>query len=222
MGCGRRSTCPITSRAAGGCRGDSTHPRASIELEGPLTCLVPRPPGAPALDRLKEPGTIDDVLRNIDQIIDWAIEATEPHRLLRRPATSGPLWRIRDAVNDGSVRRRAPHGAARRRLRRALLQRAERATSTRTSIQGLTLPWEVSFVGDQDRQAIILQHMMAGLNAHITFRPGSRPLGGCAVIRWTRWKTISTASTALLCYQIPGIARRRPAAFPENPLAPPC
>ena len=37
---------------------------------------------------------------------------------------------------------------------------------------GLTLPWEVAFVGDQDDQAIILQHMMAGLNAHITFDLG--------------------------------------------------
>ena len=29
--------------------------------------------------------------------------------------------------------------------------------------EGLTLPWKVSFVGDQDRQAIILQHMMSAV-----------------------------------------------------------
>jgi hypothetical protein len=38
--------------------------------------------------------------------------------------------------------------------------------------QGLTLPWEVSFVGDDNDEATMLQHMLTGLNAHITFDLG--------------------------------------------------
>ena len=76
------------------------------------------------------------------------------------------------------------HGGARRRLRRRYFD-ALNAYFYPDQSPGPTLPWEVAFVGDQDRQAIILQHMMAGLNAHITFDLGLaswrlRPT------RWTR------------------------------------
>jgi hypothetical protein len=42
-------------------------------MSAPVTLSPPLP-----LGRLTQPGTIDDVLRNIDQIIDWAIKAESP------------------------------------------------------------------------------------------------------------------------------------------------
>ena len=72
--------------------------------------------------------------------------------------------------------------------------------------QGPTLPWKVAFVGDQDDQAIILQHMMAGLNAHITFDLG------LAVVQIAGNSLDSLENdynrvNALLCSQIPGILK---------------
>ena len=39
-----------------------------------MSASAPPTPSRP-LDRLEEPETIDDVLRNVDQIIDWSIKA---------------------------------------------------------------------------------------------------------------------------------------------------
>ena len=69
--------------------------------------------------------------------------------------------------------------------------------------QGLTLPWEVAFVGDQNDQAIILQHMMAGLNAHITFDLGLAALAIAGNSLDTLESDFNRVN-ALLCSQIPG------------------
>ena len=60
--------------------------------------MTPSPPLL--LGRLKEPETIDDVLRNIDEVIDWAIK-TESHigyfaALYKRTTVA-----IRQAINEG-------------------------------------------------------------------------------------------------------------------------
>ena len=70
--------------------------------------------------------------------------------------------------------------------------------------QGPTLPWEVAFVGDQNDQAIILQHMMAGLNAHITFDLGLAVLA-IAANSLDKLENDFNRVNALLCSQIPGI-----------------
>ena len=77
------------------------------------------------LDRLEEPETIDDVLRNIDQIIDWAKEAQNAigyFAVLYRRVTLA----IRDAINEGTFVDGPRIERARRRLCQALLHRVER------------------------------------------------------------------------------------------------
>jgi hypothetical protein len=74
----------------------------------------------------------------------------------------------------------------------------------RDSSQGLTLPWAVAFVGDQDDQAIILQYMLAGLNAHITFDLGLGLLAVAGNSLDTLTRDYQRVGD-LLCSQIPGI-----------------
>ncbi|OBF07192.1 hypothetical protein A5730_12750 [Mycobacterium sp. ACS4054] len=119
---------------------------------------------------LDEPKTIDDVLRNIDRVIDWA-KTAESHlgyfAVLYRRTTLA----IRDAIGDNVFE----DGARMADLDIAFARRYFNALNAYFYPErgrGPTLPWEVAFVGDHDDQAIILQHMMAGLNAHITFDLG--------------------------------------------------
>jgi len=68
----------------------------------------------------------------------------------------------------------------------------------------LTLAWEVAFVGDQDGQAIILQHLMSAFTAHITFDLGM----ACFTIAPDSLDTLENdfnRVNAVLCSQIPGI-----------------
>jgi hypothetical protein len=128
--------------------------------------------GGPALrpNRLDVPETVDDVLNNIDQVIEWAIKA-ESHigyfAVLYRRTTLA----IRDAVKAGEFedgpRMEALDVAFARRYFNAL-----NAYFYPGAGEGATLPWAVAFLGDHDGKAIILQHLMAGLNAHITFDLG--------------------------------------------------
>jgi hypothetical protein len=173
---------------------------------------APAPPGAPALDRLNEPGTIDDVLRNIDQVIDWAKEAKNPigyFAVLYRRVTLG----IRDAINDGTF----VDGPRIERLDVAFAKRYFNALNAYfypDEFHGLTLPWNVAFVGDQDRQAIIVQHMLAGLNAHIRF-----DLGLALLTVASDWpdslRDDYDSVNVLLCNQIPGINTEVQGLSPE-------
>jgi Family of unknown function (DUF5995) len=173
---------------------------------------APAPPGAPTLDRLKEPDTIDDVLRNLDQIIDWAKEAQDGigyFAVLYRRITLA----IRDAVNDGTF----VDGARIERLDVAFAKRYFNALNAYfypDEFDGLTLPWQVAFVGDQNHQAIILQHMLAGLNAHISF-----DLGLALLTVAGDWpddlRTDYDRVNVLLCKQIPGINKEVRKLSPE-------
>jgi hypothetical protein len=132
---------------------------------------APHPSGPPLRPaRLAEPDNIADVLRNIDQVIEWATKA-ESHigyfAVLYRRTTLA----IRDAVNAGAF----TDGPRMERLDVAFARRYFNALNGYFypgAGDGATLPWEVAFLGDHDGQAIILQHMLAGLNAHITFDLG--------------------------------------------------
>jgi Family of unknown function (DUF5995) len=173
---------------------------------------APAPPGAPALDRLNEPGTIDDVLRNIDQVIDWAKESKNAigyFAVLYRRVTLG----IRDAINDGTF----VDGPRIERLDVAFAKRYFNALNAYfypDEFYGLTLPWNVAFVGDQDRQAIIVQHMLAGLNAHIRF-----DLGLALLTVASDWpdslREDYDSVNVLLCNQIPGINTEVQGLSPE-------
>src|ERR1700757_56945 len=162
---------------------------------------APTPPGQLALDRLKEPRNIDDVLRNLDQIIDWAKEAQNGigyFTVLYRRITLA----IRDAVNDGTF----VDGARIERLDVAFAKRYFNALNAYfypDEFDDLTLPWQVAFVGDQNHQAIILQHMLAGLNAHISFDLGLAVLA-VAGNSLDSMEADFNRVNALLCSQIPG------------------
>ena len=166
---------------------------------------APAPPTRSlALDRLDEPATIDDVLRNIDQIIDWAIKAKSRigyFAVLYKRVTLGIREAIRDGVFDDGHRIEQLDVAFARRYFNAL-----NAYFYPDEHQGLTLPWEVAFVGDQDDQAIIVQHMIAGLNAHISFDLGLAVVeiaGNSLDLLANDYSRVN----ALLCSQIPGILK---------------
>lgn len=154
------------------------------------------------LNRLEEPGSIDDVLRNIDQILDWSITAHSNvgyfTTLYKRVTLA-----IRDAIDDGVF----DDGRRMEQLDVAFARRYFNALNAYfypDEYQGPTLPWEVAFVGDRNDQAIILQHMMTGLNAHITFDLGLAVLAVAASSLDTLENDFNRVN-AVLCSQIPGI-----------------
>ncbi|MDT5310146.1 MAG: hypothetical protein QOE48_5856 [Mycobacterium sp.] len=164
------------------------------------------------LGRLDEPATIDDVLRNVDQIIDWSIKA-ESHigyfAVLYKRTTLAIRAAINEGVFDDGHRMAELDVAFARRYFNAL-----NAYFHPSAYTGLTLPWEVAFVGDQDSQAIILQHLMAGLNAHITFDLGLAVLAIAADSLDTLERDFNRVN-ALLCSQIPGVLEAVDKLSPE-------
>jgi hypothetical protein len=156
----------------------------------------------PQMARLDEPSTIDDVARNIDQVVEWAIKA-ESHIGYFAALYKRVTLALRDGINEGVFEDADRIGQ----LGVAFSQRyfdSLNAYFYPDEYQGLTLPWEVSFVGDQDNRAIMLQHMMAGLNAHITFDLGIAALA-VAGDSLDALETDFNRVNALLCSQIPGI-----------------
>lgn len=164
--------------------------------------VTPSPPLR--LDRLEEPEIIEDVLRNIDQIVDWSIKAKS------HIGYFGVLYRrvtlaIREAIKEGKF----DDGPRIEELDVAFARRYFNALNAYfypDEYQGLTLPWKVAFVGDHDDQAIILQHMLAGLNAHITFDLGLALLA-IAPNSPDPLKEDYQRVNDLLCSQIPGILK---------------
>jgi len=130
--------------------------------------VAPRPPLP--LDRLEEPETIGEAVHNIEKVIGWAIKA-DSHIGYSAALYKRVTLVIRKAIDKGVF----DDGPRMGELDVAFARRYFNALNAYfypDDCRGLTFPWEVAFVGDQDGQAIILQHMMAGLNAHITFDSG--------------------------------------------------
>ena len=116
--------------------------------------------------------TIDEVARNIDLVVEWSIEARSAvgyFAVLYKRVTAAIANAIAEDVFDDGPRMEQLALAFARRYCHALNAYFHPDDNDRP-----TLPWEVAFVGDQraDRQATMLQHMMTGLNAHITFDLG--------------------------------------------------
>jgi len=165
-----------------------------MSAPAPATPLLP-------LDRLEQPETIDDVVRNIDRVIDWAIKA-ESHigyfaALYKRTTVA-----IRQAINEGVF----DDGPRMQQLDVAFATRYFNALNAYFypgEYQPLTIPWEVAFVGDQYDKPIILQQMMTGLNAHITFDLGL----AVVAIAANSLKTLDNdfnRINAILASQVPG------------------
>jgi hypothetical protein len=166
-----------------------------------MSAVVPsRPPLQMA--RLAEAKNIDDVLRNVDQIIGWSINA-ESHLGYFAVVYKRVTLAIREAINDGVF----DDGHRMEELDVVFAQRYFNALNAYFyphTHQGSTLPWEVAFVGDQDHQAIILQHLMSAFNAHISFDLGM----ACFTIAPHSLNTIENdfnRVNAVLCSQIPGV-----------------
>jgi hypothetical protein len=164
---------------------------------------APAPPRPPLpLDRLEEAENVDDVLRNVEQIIDWSIKA-ESHLGYFAVVYKRVTLAIRKAINDGQF----DDGDRIAQLDVAFAQRYFNALNAYfypDEFQGLTLPWEVAFVGAQDGQAVILQHLMTAFNAHISFDLGM----ACFTIAADSLSTLENdfnRVNAVLCSQLPGV-----------------
>jgi len=119
---------------------------------------------------LRPADNIDEVVRNLDQIIDWAIREKSTigyFAVLYKRSTVA----IREALNTGLF------------YDPALLDQFDAVFAKRyfdalnayfhpDDYDGLTLPWEVALVRQDLGQSTMLQHMVAGLNAHINFDLG--------------------------------------------------
>jgi hypothetical protein len=151
--------------------------------------------------RLEKPETIDEVVRNIDRVIDWAIKA-ESHigyfaALYKRTTVA-----IRQAINEGVF----DDGPRMQQLDVVFATRYFNALNAYFypgEYQSPTIPWEVAFVGDQYDKPIILQQMMTGLNAHITFDLGL----AVVAIAANSLKTLDNdfnRINAILASQVPG------------------
>jgi Family of unknown function (DUF5995) len=173
---------------------------------------APAPTQSLPLHRLEEPKTIDDVIRTIDDIIGWAIKAESPigyFAVLYRRITLA----IRDAINDGTF----VDGPRIERLDVAFAKRyftALNAYFYPDEFEGLTLPWKVAFIGDQEHNAIIVQHMLAGLNAHIRFDLGLALLTVAGDWPDSLREDYDRVND-LLCAQIPGINKEVQKLSPE-------
>ena len=156
------------------------------------------------LPRLEEPKTIDDVIHNLDRIIEWSIKAESRigyFTVIYKRVTVA----IREAINAGVF----DHGNVVEQLDVAFGRRYFNALNAyfhSDTFKGLTLPWAVALSGDQDDHAIILQYMLAGLNAHITFDLGL----GLIEVAPNSLDTLTGDYQRvgnLLCAQIPGIVK---------------
>jgi hypothetical protein len=128
-----------------------------------------RAPATP-LDRLEEAKTIDDVVRNLEQIIDWSIRQRSTigyFATLYKRATIA----VRDALaeREFEVCDRMEHFDV---VFANRYFNALNAYFYPGDYDGLTLAWEVAFVGHENPQTSMLQQMVAALNAHINFDLG--------------------------------------------------
>ena len=119
---------------------------------------------------LEEAKTIDDVVRNFDQVIDWAIRAESTvgyFAILYKRSTVAVHVALKQGKFTNPQRMQKFDVVFAQRYFDAL-----NAYFMPDVYPGLTLPWEVAFVGHEDGKTTIIQQMMTGLNAHICFDLG--------------------------------------------------
>jgi Family of unknown function (DUF5995) len=122
------------------------------------------------LARIEEAKNIDDVLRNLDQVIEWSIRAQDCigyFAVMYKRVTLA----VRAAIDEGQF----DDGPMMEHFDAAFAQHYFDALNGYFypgEYNGLTLSWEVAFIGHQDAQATMVQQMMSALNAHICFDLG--------------------------------------------------
>jgi hypothetical protein len=161
---------------------------------------------------LREAKTIDDVIRNFDQVIGWAIRAEDTigyFAVLYKRSTLA----VHQALKDGKFQNP-------QRMRQFDVVFAQRyfyalnAYFRPDKYPGLTLPWEVAFVGHEDGTTTMIQQMMTGLNAHICFDLG---LAAAAVAGHdlASMKDDFEYINELVAYQIPDMLKALITRSPE-------
>lgn len=134
-----------------------------------MSTIVPsRPPLQMA--RLEEVKDINDVVRNLDRVIEWSIKAQDCigyFAVMYKRVTVA----VRAAIDEGQFN----DGPMMEHFDAAFAQHYFDALNSYFypgEYDGLTLSWEVAFVGHQNSQATMVQQMMSALNAHICFDLG--------------------------------------------------
>jgi len=110
---------------------------------------------------------IDDVIRALDQIIDWAWN--EKSRLGYFAAL---YRRVTRAVKDDIDKGQFQNGPLVEKLDVVFAGRYLTAFQQFRSGEQPTASWQIAFNGALRRQPIVLQHLLAGINAHINLDLG--------------------------------------------------
>jgi hypothetical protein len=136
--------------------------------------ITPRVPPTPHIswEPLQPGATVDDVVRNLDQIIDWAIREDSTIGYFAVMYKRSTIT-IRESLAKGEFKDRTC-------MEGFVVAFAQRYFDALNAYfhpadypdDELTLPWEVVFVGQALGRSTMLQHMVAGLNAHIQFDLG--------------------------------------------------
>ena len=111
--------------------------------------------------------TIDDVIAALDAIIDWA--GNEKSRLGYFAAL---YRRVTRAVKDGIAKNQFQNGPLMERLDVNFAGRYLEAFTQFRSGQQPTSSWQIAFHAAQRWRPIVVQHLLAGINAHINLDLG--------------------------------------------------
>jgi len=111
--------------------------------------------------------TIDDVIRALDAIIDWAW--TEKSRLGYFAAL---YRRVTQAVKAGIANRQFDNGPLMERLDVNFASRYLNAFEQFRSGQQTTLSWRIAFGASARWRPLVVEHLLAGINAHINLDLG--------------------------------------------------
>ena len=121
--------------------------------------MMPRPPMAVE--------SIDDVIRALDGIVDWAW--TEESRLGYFAAL---YRRVTRAVQDGIAKGQFQNGALTERLDVNFAARYLEAFDQHRRGEQTTVSWQIAFRAATWRRPLVVQHLLAGINAHINLDLG--------------------------------------------------
>jgi hypothetical protein len=121
-------------------------------------------------ERLTPADTVDDVLRNLDHVITWAETAESPIGYFA-VVFKGSTMAVRAAIDEGLF----DDGPRMQRFDVMLAQRyfdALNAYFHPDAHDEINLAWQVSLIGCENSSTTILQHMLSGLNAHVSYDLG--------------------------------------------------
>src|SRR5262249_22088099 len=111
--------------------------------------------------------TIDDVIRSLDGVIDWAWNQKS-----RNGYFAALYRRVTRGVKDGIAQGRFQNGPRMERLDVSFANRYLQAFEQFRAGQQPTLSWQVAFSAASHWYPIVVQQLLAGINAHINLDLG--------------------------------------------------